>query len=128
MIRLAPWLAPEIVVFMQTFGSEIATVLPKDDLSATEQNYAALPSLGTDVYGFARVIQELFDVDCRRRFHQDKRLRNTSQNCHLSERRAALSVLRPIMRQAFKNDPSIRPAIEDFHALIVKIFWVRFYV
>ncbi|VDL93066.1 unnamed protein product [Schistocephalus solidus] len=134
-IRLAPWIAPEVVVFMQNGGAIYNTVSSPACRSAlSESTFENLPPFASDCsptpsadsYSFARLLQELFDPSCASRFDPEK-MRKTDANTEVDEmfhsRSLLLRDMRPAVKAALKRDPFKRAPLEKLHSLIVHMFW-----
>ncbi|KAL7063344.1 hypothetical protein AAHC03_01273 [Spirometra sp. Aus1] len=134
-IRLAPWIAPEVVIFMQNVGVVCDVVSSPASRSAlSESTFEGLPPSASDciptpaadAYSFARLLQELFDPSCASRFDPQK-VRKSEDNTEKDEinhdRISLLRDMRPVVKSALRRDPFKRAPLEKLHSLIVHLFW-----
>lgn len=137
-VRLAPWLAPEVVVFSQSQNNFQIDSNCRDD-SAYISNFsgtnssgsaafnASVPSPASDVFGMARVMQELLESSRAYRFNQSVRtVEQKSTLLKSSEDESIVSQIRPVIKKALRRDPSLRGAIEDLYSAVVQTFWVSY--
>ncbi|BHF59205.1 Protein tyrosine kinase [Sparganum proliferum] len=134
-IRLAPWIAPEVVIFMQNVGVVCDVVSSPASRSAlSESTFERLPlsasdcspTPAADAYSFARLLQELFDPSCASRFDPQKVRKsedNTEEDEITHDRSSLLRDMRPVVKTALRRDPLKRAPLEKLHSLIVHLFW-----
>nr|CDS33187.1 ankyrin repeat domain containing protein 6 [Hymenolepis microstoma] len=135
-LQLAPWLAPEVVVFSQSQNNfQINSNCRADSayissFSGTNSSDSAvfntsMPSPASDVFGMARVMQELLEPSRAYRFKRPVQIveqKNIPLD-RVSEDESIVLRIRPVIKKALRRNPSIRGAIEDLYSGVVQTFW-----
>ncbi|KAM7540843.1 hypothetical protein Aperf_G00000037543 [Anoplocephala perfoliata] len=135
-IRLAAWLAPEVVLFSQSAAkSEITTTGRSDsaylsnfsgtDTSEPTTDNKSTPSPASDVFGIARVMQEMLEPKCAHRFNRSvpSLWKTGKSSSKYMENGIVTSHIRPAIKRALSRDPTARGMVEDLHTTVVQTFW-----
>ncbi|VDD80017.1 unnamed protein product [Mesocestoides corti] len=126
-VCLAPWLAPEVVVFSRCQG-QIGLAMQGGGGcggGAGDSAYQSIlggdcvPSPASDTFGIARVMQELLDPLCAPRFNSAAHS-TTESASDTSRQQSILARLRPALKNALRRDPSSRGPIENLHEVVLQ--------
>ncbi|VDO04757.1 unnamed protein product [Rodentolepis nana] len=135
-LQLAPWLAPEVVVFSQSqnnfqinsncrVDSAYISSFSGTNSSDSAVHNTSMPSPASDVYGMARVMQELLEPSRAYRFNRSVHIveQKNIPTDRISEEESLVLRIRPVIKKALRRNPSIRGAIEDLYSGVVQTYW-----
>lgn len=146
-VHLGAWLAPEVVLLSRSPELEVEGEAQTMALSAKGGSgggsaYHGIVGSGdagngksctltpaTDIFGLARVMQELFEPHCAHRFCRPISISSERKSMHaldVTEERKLHFHLRPAIKKALQRDYTARGGIEDLYIAIVRAIRVGF--